>query len=93
MPSVTELSQEEHLTFELIRAIRADAETSCAPDKVELVSVTIDVSADLNGQTDVRFVPLIDRKTRTILFTKGTAYAGDAAIMTATAVYRIMPAG
>jgi len=88
----TGLRADEALALDLMAAIRADAETRCAPDKVELVSVTIDVTgADVAG-TPVVQLPRVDRKTRTVLFTGGSATCGDETVMTATAVYRIVSA-
>lgn len=91
MPAAAEMSRDEQLAIDLIQAIRADAEEACAPDEIELVSVTVDVSGSVEPGADIRLTARIDRKTRTILFTGGTAFAGDAAVMTATAVYRIKP--
>lgn len=91
MRTDTGLRADEALALDLMAAIRADAETRCAPDKIELVSVTIDVTG-----ADVASAPVfsarVDRKTRTVLFTGGSAMCGDASVMTATAVYRIAPA-
>ncbi|KCZ87357.1 hypothetical protein [Hyphomonas johnsonii] len=82
---------DERLALDLMAAIRADAEARCAPDTVELVSVTIDVTgADVTGVPV--FSPRVDRKTRTILFSGGSAMCGDQTVMNATAVYRIVSA-
>ncbi len=91
MRTETGLRADEALALDLMAAIRADAETRCAPDKVELVSVTIDVTgADVTGEP--AFAARVDRKTRTVLFTGGSATCGDETVMNATAVYRIAPA-
>lgn len=91
MRTDTGLRADEALALDLMAAIRADAETRCAPDKVELVSVTIDVTgADVTGTPE--FTARVDRKTRTVLFTGGSATCGDQIVMTATAVYRIASA-
>ncbi len=91
MRTDTGLRADEALALDLMAAIRADAETRCAPDNVELVSVTIDVTgADVTG-TPV-FNARVDRKTRTVLFTGGSATCGDEIVMNATAVYRIVSA-
>jgi hypothetical protein len=82
---------DEAIALRLMQAIRADAERACAPDAVDLVSVTFDVSAPGSDPATLRYTPRIDRKTRTILFTGGTAESARGAIMTATAVYRITP--
>ena len=68
MRTETGLRADEALALDLMAAIRADAETRCAPDTVELVSVTIDVTgADVTGTPE--FNARVDRKTRTVLFT------------------------
>ena len=85
MQDVTTLKPDERLALDLMAAIRADAEAICAPNPVEMVSVTIDVSSD------VTLEPKVDRQTRTILFTGGMARQGDKPLMKATAVYRILP--
>ncbi|MEQ8300300.1 MAG: hypothetical protein RH945_07130 [Hyphomonas sp.] len=91
MRTETGLRADEALALDLMAAIRADAETRCAPDKVELVSVTIDVTgADVRGTPT--YVARVDRKTRTVLFSGGSAHCGDAIVMNATAVYRIVSA-
>lgn len=82
---------DEAIALRLMQAIRADAERACAPDSVDLVSVTFDVSASAAEQASLQYAPRIDRKTRTILFTGGAAQTGDRTVMTATAVYRITP--
>ncbi len=82
---------DEAIALRLIQAIRADAEAVCAPDKVDLVSVTFDVAAAGADPATLRYAPRIDRKTRTILFTGGQAEGSRGIVMTATAVYRITP--
>mgnify|MGYP003658095353 CR=1 FL=1 len=42
MQDVTTLKPDERLALDLMAAIRADAEAICAPNPVEMVSVTID---------------------------------------------------
>lgn len=91
MQDVTSLKPDERLALDLMAAIRADAEAACAPNPVEMVSVTIDVSSAAANDAEVRFEPKIDRRTRTILFTGGMARQGDTPVMKATAVYRILP--
>ncbi|MEH6409375.1 MAG: hypothetical protein V7741_02530 [Hyphomonas sp.] len=91
MRTETGLRADEALALDLMAAIRADAEARCSPDRVELVSVTLDVTgADVHGQP--LFTARIDRKTRTVLFTGGAARCGDDIVMNATAVYRIVSA-
>lgn len=84
---------DEAIALRLMQAIRADAERACAPDTVDLVSVTFDVSAATVDPAALAYTPRIDRKTRTILFTGGAATSASATVMTATAVYRISPKG
>ena len=86
------LSPDEHMALQLVSAIRADAEATCAPDTVSLVSVTFDVSAPDAQDSAVIYEPKIDRRTRTILFTGGVALSGGKPVMKATAVYRIVAA-
>ena len=91
MRTTSGMRADERLALDLMAAIRADAETRCAPDTVELVSVTIDVTgSDVCGEP--RFTAKVDRKTRTILFTGGAAMCGSEIVMAATAVYRIVAA-
>ncbi len=82
---------DEAIALRLIQAIRADAEAVCAPDRVDLVSVTFDVAAAGAEPGNLTYKPRIDRKTRTILFTGGAAEGAKGIVMTATAVYRITP--
>jgi hypothetical protein len=90
--SDTQLTRpDEAIALRLIQAIRADAETLCAPDRVDLVSVTFDVSAAGAEPSALSYKPRVDRKTRTILFTGGSAEGAKGIVMTATAVYRITP--
>lgn len=82
---------DEAIALRLMQAIRADAERVCAPDAVDLVSVTFDVSVAGADPASLTYSPRIDRKTRTILFTGGAAENAAGIAMTATAVYRITP--
>jgi hypothetical protein len=82
---------DEAIALRLMQAIRADAEVVCAPDSVDLVSVTFDVAAASADPASLGYTPRIDRKTRTILFTGGAAEGPKGTVMTATAVYRITP--
>ena len=91
MQDVTTLKPDERLALDLMAAIRADAEAICAPNPVEMVSVTIDVSSEAAQGADVTLEPKVDRQTRTILFAGGMAGQGDKPLMKATAVYRILP--
>ena len=91
MQDVTTLKPDDRLALDLMAAIRADAEAICAPNPVEMVSVTIDVSSEAAQGADVTLEPKVDRQTRTILFTGGMARQGDKPLMKATAVYRILP--
>ncbi|ABI78352.1 hypothetical protein HNE_0814 [Hyphomonas neptunium ATCC 15444] len=86
------LRADEAIAVRLMQAIRADAEIQCAPDALDLVSVTLDLSATADTPEALVYKPRIDRKTRTILFTSGSADGSKGAVMTATVVYRIRPA-
>ncbi len=94
MTDTDALRPDERVALSLMQAIRADAETACAPDLLELVSVSLDVTdvAETTSAPAISFQPRIDRKTRTILFTGGAALAGGKTVMTATAIYRLRPA-
>lgn len=92
MTTLDTLRDDEAIAVRLMQAIRADAEAECAPDVLDLVSVTLDLSATASTPGDLTYTPRIDRKTRTILFTRGSASSPDGAVMTATVVYRIRPA-
>ncbi len=83
------LQPDEAIAIRLMQAIRADAEQVCAPAALDLVSVTLDLSAAPAAPDSLDYRPKIDRKTRTILFTGGAAEGPSGPVMTATAVYRI----
>lgn len=89
MSDTTLTRPDEAIALRLIQVIRADAEAACAPGKVDLVSVTFDVAAAGAEPANLTYTPRIDRKTRTILFTGGSAQGAHGTVMTATAVYRI----
>lgn len=91
--TIESLHADEAIAVRLMQAIRADAEAACAPDALDLVSVTLDLSATAETPGSLVYTPRIDRKTRTILFTSGSAAGPAGAVMTATVVYRIRPAG
>lgn len=93
MTTIETLRADEAIAVRLMQAIRADAEAACAPDVLDLVSVTFDLSASVTDPALLAYEPRIDRKTRTILFTGGAARGASGIVMTATAVYRIRPAG
>ncbi|MBY9068463.1 hypothetical protein K1X12_16295 [Hyphomonas sp. WL0036] len=92
MTTTDTLRADEAIAVRLMQAIRADAEAQCAPDELDLVSVTLDLSATASSAADLTYAPRIDRKTRTILFTSGSASGPGGVVMTATVVYRIRPA-
>ncbi|MFN3313166.1 MAG: hypothetical protein ACK46Q_06845 [Hyphomonas sp.] len=92
MTMITSLAADEQIALQLMQSIRADGEAACAPGKLDLISVTMDVSASAVDPAALTYRPRIDRKTRTILFTGGTAEAASGIAMSATAVYRIRPA-
>lgn len=74
----------------LTRVVREQA-AKAAGAKVEPISVTIDVTGRTRGDEAISFAANIDRKTRTIVFAGGEASTDAATVMTATAVYRILP--
>ncbi|MEZ5945331.1 MAG: hypothetical protein R3C13_10910 [Hyphomonas sp.] len=82
---------DEALALDLMSSIREAAEKTCSPDSLELVSVTMDVSARADMPGTPSFDARIDRRTRTILFAGGSASIGGKVVMTATAVYSIRP--
>lgn len=92
MTDAATLQADEKLALGLMGAIRKAAEDLCAPAAVDLVSVTVDVSAHIGSAAGATFEPRIDRRTRTILFAGGTASIGGETVMSATAVYSIRPA-
>lgn len=69
--------------------IRRQAEQALKRGELFSVSVTFDVSADAVPDDDVVFESRIDRRTRTLVFSSGTAMQGDRHLLKATAVYRI----
>ena len=80
---------DERLALDLMAAIRAHVEQTCAPNHVELVSTTIDATGHaVDGA--VSFSPRIDRRTRTVVFAAGTASTTGHVVMSATVVYRIV---
>ncbi|MCA8901529.1 MAG: hypothetical protein KDA53_09780 [Hyphomonas sp.] len=93
MTQTAEHQADETLALGLMSAIRSEVERTCAPGAVDLVSVTMDVSARVEAPADTTFETRIDRRTRTIAFAGGSALVGGKVIMTATAVYSIRSAG
>jgi hypothetical protein len=91
MSSPTLVQTDEDTALDLMRAIRADAAHLCAPDMLALVSVSVDMSGHV-GEGVLTLSPRVDRRTRTLLFTGGTAKRGAVTVMTATAIYRIISA-
>ena len=92
MSDAATLQADEKLALDLMSAIRAAAEKLVAPDAVDLVSVTLDVSARVDMPGAPVFDTRIDRRTRTILFAGGSATVDGTVVMSATAVYSIRPA-
>lgn len=92
MTATATLKADEKLALDLMSAIRGAAEELCAPSHVDLVSVTVDVSARIEEAGAATFETRIDRRTRTILFAGGSATVGGKIVMSATAVYSIRPA-
>jgi hypothetical protein len=92
MTATATLQADEKLALDLMAAIRGAAEELCAPSHVDLVSVTVDVSARIDDSSKASFDTRIDRRTRTILFAGGSASVDGKVVMSATAVYSIRPA-
>jgi hypothetical protein len=92
MSEAATLQADEKLALDLMASIRSAAEKLVAPESVDLVSVTMDVSARVDTPGVPSFDTRIDRRTRTILFAGGSASVGGTVVMTATAVYSIRPA-
>ncbi len=90
--SLTQNRADEAVALELMKAIRQSGEDVVAPQKLELVSTTLDVTGHPMSDAALSFDAVIDRKTRTILFTGGHASCGGKIVMTATAIYRIVSA-
>lgn len=91
--SLTQTRADEAIALQLMQAIRQSGEAVVAPNTLELVSVTLDVTGQpVGGAAALTFDASIDRKTRTILFTGGHAASGSDVVMTATAIYRIVSA-
>ncbi|MFN7054303.1 hypothetical protein [Hyphomonas sp.] len=93
MTITADIAADELIALRLMQAIRAHGEAACAPDLLDLISVTLDVSAAVTDPSQITCTPRIDRKTRSILFAGGTAETAGGIVMSATAVYRIRPAG
>lgn len=75
----------------LMRVIRQFAASAVDEGQgVETVSVTVDITGDLQPGAEIIFTPAIDRKTRTIIFAGGAAKQNAATVLTATAIYRIV---
>ena len=92
MTDAATLQADEKLALDLMAAIRAAAEDQCAPSAVDLVSVTVDVSARVDVPGTPELDTRIDRRTRTIVFAGGSARIEGKVVMSATAVYSIRPA-
>jgi len=77
----------------LMRVIREFAVNAAGEGQsAETVSVTVDITGELNPGAAITFTPAIDRKTRTIIFAGGMAKQNATTVMTATAIYRIVSA-
>ncbi|MEC7288565.1 MAG: hypothetical protein VXW22_00500 [Pseudomonadota bacterium] len=73
----------------LQHVIRRQAEQALKRGALFSVSVTFDVSADAATDDEIVFESRIDRRTRTLVFSSGTAMQGDRHLLKATIVYRI----
>ncbi|MGH1422457.1 MAG: hypothetical protein ACRBEQ_11625 [Hyphomonas sp.] len=90
--SLTQNRADEAVALELMKAIRQAGEAEVAPNTLELVSTTLDVTGHSMNDEALTFEAVLDRKTRTILFSGGHAACGGTIVMTATAIYRIVAA-
>jgi hypothetical protein len=73
----------------LMHVIGADARAAAGEASVALVSATLDITGDYEADDRLSFKARIDRKTRTLVFTGGTAQVDGRPVLTATAIYRI----
>ncbi|MEM7328270.1 MAG: hypothetical protein AAF437_05980 [Pseudomonadota bacterium] len=69
--------------------IEQHADAQLKNQTLHFVSVTYDVSAEVESGTDVRFESRIDRRTRTLIFASGLARQGDRNLLKATVVFRL----
>ena len=67
--------------------VTADLSTG---QSVQPVSVSFDIAGALSGQAKLEFEPVIDRRTRTLVFANGIAKQAGRPILQATMVYRIV---
>lgn len=85
-------ASDEHLILTAaIRAVLDRAASDVAGGAaVSLVSMTLDVlDGDVAG-SETRFETELDRKTRTLVFINAIATRGDAGVLKATSIYRIV---
>lgn len=85
----TASNDHEVLSALLMETVRHHGEALTEGAGIVPVSVTIDVTGSVSGETPIRFQSDIDRKTRTLLFIGGEASQDGAPLLKATAVYRI----
>ncbi len=60
--TIESLHADEAIAVRLMQAIRADAEAACAPDALDLVSVTLDLSATAEAPGDLVYTPRLCRR-------------------------------
>lgn len=82
-------SRETDQVVQLLDAINAEAART-AEKPVALVSVTLDWIKPAPEGATLTARAEINRATRTIIFSKGELHAGDALLLSASAVHRVV---
>ncbi|MEO0549149.1 MAG: acyl-CoA thioesterase domain-containing protein [Pseudomonadota bacterium] len=72
----------------LLRVIETEAEKLAAPQAVDLVTVSTDVTGPLKAG-EVAFETRLDRRTRTLIFIGGEATQNGGPVLRMTTIYRI----
>lgn len=73
-----------------MQAVLDHAATELKPDaEVTLTSLTLDTLGQSDACQTMEFETRLDRQTRTLIFISGLAKQGEAAVLKATAIYRI----
>ena len=85
-----EYASEPLLVAGAMQAVLDHAAADLTPDaEVMLTSLTLDTLGQSDGKQAVVFETRLDRQTRTLIFMSGLAKQGEAAVLKATAIYRI----
>ena len=72
----------------LLRVIEQHAHELAAPEKIELVTASTDVTGNLQAG-EVTFATRLDRRTRTLIFIGGEATQASGSVLRMTTIYRI----